>query len=67
MKTAEVRYSEETTSITLPEEFRFLGCKVLIRKEGEAIVFENIQIDDTAFVRPPQGLTPPISTLDDKQ
>jgi virulence-associated protein VagC len=58
--------------VSLPEEFRLATPTVSIRREGDAVIlepvkptswpdhfFEDIRIDDSAFVRPEQGSPPP--------
>ncbi len=77
MKTTDVISIGGRQAVRLPDEFRFADATVSIRKEGEAIIlepvkpstwpvgfFENIRIDDPAFVRPPQGETPPAPAID---
>ena len=77
MKTTEVFSIEGRQAVKLPDEFRFTGTTVSIRKEGEAIVlepvkfktwpngfFRDIRIDDPAFARPAQGETPPAPEID---
>ena len=72
MRTAQIIELDGGQAIRLPREFRFSGKAVSIRKEGQAIIleplkasswpegfFEEIRIDDPAFVRPPQGYIPP--------
>lgn len=72
MSTAEIVETAEGQAVRLPDEFRFAARTVTIRREGEAVIlepikstawpkhfFEAIRIDDPAFVRPPQGSTPP--------
>ncbi len=69
MNVAEIVESNGFQLVKLPEEFHLDGTAVSIRRQGEAIVlepvkpatwperfFERIQIDDPAFVRPPQVL-----------
>lgn len=64
-------------AVPLPEEFRFDTSTVSIRREGAAVIleaiklthwpehfFDDIRIDDPAFVRPNQGVTPPVPLLD---
>ena len=76
MKTAEVVSIEGQQAVKLPDEYRFQGTAVSIRKEGEAVIlepiqaaawparfFEKIPIDDPTFVRPPQGEMPPAPTM----
>ena len=77
MKTAEVVEIGGEQAVRLPEEFRFDASVVSIRREGEAVIlepvkpakwpdgfFEAIRIDDPNFVRPDQGRTPPIPSLE---
>ncbi len=77
MKTAELLHSNGSQVVRLPDEFRFPGDAVSIRKEGEAVIlepiksrtwpdgfFEQIRIDDPAFTRPPQGDMPPAVVID---
>jgi len=72
MKTVEIVETSQGQAVPLPEEFRFATSTVSIRREGDAVIlepfkpaqwplgfFEDIRIDDPAFVRPPQGATPP--------
>jgi antitoxin VapB len=74
--TAEVLQTSQGQTIRLPDEFRFETPRVSIRREGEAVIleplksshwpegfFDAIRVDDPAFVRPPQGLTPPAPSL----
>ncbi len=71
MTTAEIVRSNGTQAVNLPDGFQFEGDRVLIRRDGEAVVleplkpsswppdfFERIRIDDPAFVRPEQGPVP---------
>ena len=68
MKLAQVFEANGAQMVKLPEEFRLPGDSVAVRRQGDAIVleplkpatwppgfFEQIHIDDSAFVRPPQG------------
>ena len=77
MNTAVISRSDGRQTVTLPEEFRFEGETVSIRREGEAVIlepvrpdawpagfFDRIRIDDPAFERPEQGKVPTISPLD---
>jgi antitoxin VapB len=77
MTTAEVIDIRGAQAVKLPDEFRFEGDRVSIRREGKAVIlepvppatwpegfFDRIRIDDPNFVRPDQGLTPPAPTLD---
>jgi len=72
MNTAEIVNVNGKQSVTLPDEFRFECLKGSIRQHGEAVIlepvkpdtwppefFEDIHIDDPAFVRPRQGELPP--------
>ena len=65
-----------TQAIKLPDEYRFDGDRVSIRKQGDAVILEpikpanwpdgffaDIHIDDPAFSRPEQGQTPPAPSL----
>jgi antitoxin VapB len=64
-------------AVRLPKELRLPGKKVSIRKLGDGVLiepiavtewpkgyFEEIQIADTAFTRPEQGLTPASPSLE---
>ena len=77
MKTIEILETGNGQSVPLPEEFRFATATVSIRRQGEAVIlepvkssrwpdhfFEDIRIDDPAFKRPEQGVTPPAPSLD---
>lgn len=77
MKTAEIIDLHGAQVVKLPDEFRFDGPSVSIRKAGEAVIlepmkpaawppgfFDMIKIDDPAFARPDQGVTPPAPNLD---
>ena len=77
MKTAEVVDMGGGQAVRLPEEFRFDTGIVSIRREGEAVIlepvkptdwpagfFEAIRIHDPNFVRPDQGPTPAVPSLD---
>ena len=68
MKVVEIVRADGAQLVKLPEGFQLEGDIVSIRRQGQAIVlepvkpatwppefFELIQIDDPAFVRPPQG------------
>ncbi|WP_254511601.1 antitoxin [Anatilimnocola floriformis] len=72
MKTAELIEVHGLQAIQLPNEFRFNGSSVSIRKAGDAVIleplkpshwppgfFEAIRIEDPAFERPDQGEMPP--------
>jgi antitoxin VapB len=63
-------------AVRLPKEFRFAGTQVSIRRLGDGVLlepvketawpegyFDAIRIKDDAFVRPPQGVAPPIAAL----
>ena len=76
MKTADVIDVHGAQAVKLPDEFRFSGRSVSIRKSGEAVIleplkeaswppnfFQEINIEDQAFARPDQGLTPPAPTM----
>jgi virulence-associated protein VagC len=76
MKTAEVIDVHGTQAVKLPDEFRFSGPVVSIRKAGPAVIleplhvaawpaefFRDIKIDDPKFVRPDQGSIPPSPML----
>jgi virulence-associated protein VagC len=77
MKTAEVMDIQGVQVVKLPDEFRFCGPSVSIRKSGNAVIlepvrpetwppgfFDEITIEDPAFVRPDQGRTPPSPSFD---
>ena len=77
MKTVEIVETDNGQAISLPEEFRFATSTVSIRRQGEAVIlepvkpdnwpdhfFDDIRIDDPAFKRPEQGITPPAPSLD---
>ena len=77
MKFAEVIELDGTQVVKLPDEFRFGGPTVSVRKAGEAVIleplkaatwparfFDEIRINDPAFARPDQGRMPPVPTLD---
>ncbi len=77
MKVAEIVRANGAQLVKLPEGFQLEGDVVSIRHEGQAIVlepvkpatwppafFEQIQIDDPAFARPPQGQVPPTPSPD---
>jgi antitoxin VapB len=76
MEIAEIVETSQGQTIRLPDEFRFATRAVSIRRQGDAIVleplrpanwpedfFEAIRIDDPAFTRPDQGITPPAPDL----
>ena len=72
MQMTELLELEGTQFVKLPEDYRFSGQSVSIRKAGDAVIleplpgndawpegfFEQIRIDDPAFVRPDQGRSP---------
>jgi virulence-associated protein VagC len=71
MQTVELVETDTGQIVPLPAEFRFDTPRVSIRRQGDALVlepvrpsqwpahfFEDIRIEDAAFVRPDQGLTP---------
>jgi antitoxin VapB len=77
MKTIEIVETGNGQSVPLPEEFRFETKTVSIRRQGDAVIlepigpsqwpkdfFDDIRIDDPAFVRPVQGSIPPVPQLD---
>jgi virulence-associated protein VagC len=77
MTTVELVETSSGQAVPLPEEFRFETSTVSIRREGDAVIlepvkpalwpahfFEDIRIDDPAFVRPHQGPTPPAPVFD---
>jgi virulence-associated protein VagC len=77
MKTAELIDIQGVQVVKLPEEFRFHGPAVSIRKAGDSVIleplkpetwppgfFDEIKIEDAAFTRPEQGHMPPAPLLD---
>ena len=77
MKTAEIFHTGQGQAVKLPDEFRFSGNSVAIRRAGDAVIlepikprtwpdgfFENIRIDDPSFLRPDQGQAPSMPALD---
>ena len=79
MSIAEVIETSNGQTIRIPDEFRFATDVVSIRKAGDAVIlepvkpthwpkdfFEQIHIDDVAFVRPEQGALPPAPVLEDR-
>jgi antitoxin VapB len=77
MTVAKIVRADGSQLVKLPKEFYLEGDTVAIRRQGEAIVlepvkpstwppdfFQQIRIDDPAFVRPPQGEVPPAPKLD---
>lgn len=76
VKTVQVISFDGQQAVKLPPEFAVSADALSIRKDGEAIIlepikatqwpegfFEEIRIEDPAFVRPPQGQMPPVSAL----
>ena len=68
MKTVEIIETASGQTVPLPEEFHFKTPTISIRRQGDAVIleplkaapwpvhfFDSIQINDPAFVRPPQG------------
>lgn len=77
MDTTQIISIEGHQAVKLPEEYRFPGATVSIRKEGEAVILEpiraatwpanffaDIRIDDPAFSRPSQAEAPPVPSID---
>ena len=77
MKTIKILETGNGQSVPLPEEFRFATSTVSIRRQGDTVIlepvkpthwpenfFDDIRIDDPAFKRPDQGVTPPAPSLD---
>jgi virulence-associated protein VagC len=77
MKTVDIIETSTGQAVPLPEEFRFGTPTVSIRRQGDAIIlepvkpaqwpahfFDDIRIEDPAFVRPNQGTAPPAPSLD---
>jgi virulence-associated protein VagC len=77
MSTAQVIDVQGSRAVKLPDEYRIEADTVSVRWQGAAIVieavkpatwpegfFEAIRIDDPAFVRPEQGVTPSSPTLE---
>lgn len=75
-QTTELIDTSHGQMVALPDEFRFTGHTVAIRREGEAVIleplkqhdwpagfFDAIRIDDPAFGRPEQGGLPPVPSL----
>ena len=71
MQTVNVVETSDGQVITLPQQFRFETAVVSIRRKGDAVIlepvkldhwpehfFDDIRIDDPAFVRPDQGTMP---------
>jgi virulence-associated protein VagC len=80
MKTVKLLETSIGQTVPLPEEFRFATPTVSIRREGDAVIleptkptswpdhfFEDIRIDDSAFVRPEQGSTPPVPSFEPRR
>jgi antitoxin VapB len=76
VKTAEVVEIGGVQAVRLPEEFRFDGDTVSIRRQGEAVIleavkpdtwpagfFEAIRIEDPRFARPDQGAAPAVPRI----
>jgi virulence-associated protein VagC len=76
MTTTQVINGGDGQLVRVPEEFRLASSEVTIRREGNTLVlepvnireavwpigfFEEVRIDDPAFERPPQGVPPTIS------
>jgi virulence-associated protein VagC len=77
MKTVKLVETSTGQAVPLPEEFRFATPIVSIRRECDAVIleptkpttwpdrfFEDIRIDDPAFLRPEQGSIPPALSFD---
>jgi hypothetical protein len=77
MTLAQIMRKNGTQSVNLPEGFHFDADTVSIRREGDAVIlepvkpthwppgfFESIRINDPAFGRPEQGVTPPSAMQD---
>jgi virulence-associated protein VagC len=76
METATVILEGELQTVRLPKGFHLPTPTVSVRHDGDAIVleplkakswperfFEFIHISDAAFVRPAQGMLPPVKFL----
>jgi virulence-associated protein VagC len=76
MKTTDIISIDGRQAVALPDEYRFAGGTVSIRKEGDALIIEpirsagwptdffaSIRVDDPGFVRPCQGTLPPAPLL----
>ncbi len=76
MTTTQVINGGDGQLVRVPEEFRLASSEVTIRREGNTLVlepvniraddwpvgfFEEVRIDDPAFDRPPQGAPPTFS------
>lgn len=70
--TTKIFLNGRSQAVRIPKELRFEGKEVTIRRLGDGVLlepvkdtawprgyFENIRIDDVAFVRPDQGELPP--------
>jgi virulence-associated protein VagC len=77
MQTVEIVETSMGQTVRLPAEFHFETPTVSIRRQGDAVIlepvrpsqwpehfFEDIRIDDPAFVRPEQGTTPQAALFD---
>jgi virulence-associated protein VagC len=77
MNVAEIVQSDGFQLVKLPADIHLEGDTVAVRRQGDAIIlepvkmatwpegfFEQIQIDDPAFARPPQGQAPPAPQID---
>ena len=77
MKTTEIISIGGKQAVTLPDDYRFAGDTVSIRKEGDAVIlepvraenwpqgfFESIRISDSAFARPCQPELPMAPSID---
>jgi virulence-associated protein VagC len=76
MQTVKIVQTRTGQAVPLPAEFEFATPTVSIRRQGDAVIlepvkpaewpdhfFESIRIDDSGFVRPDQGSTPPAPVL----
>jgi len=76
MKTAKIACCGSVQAVRLPKGIRFQDEKVLVRKDGDAVIlepskrrswpkgfFRRIRIDDPGFCRPDQGDMPETSSL----
>jgi virulence-associated protein VagC len=74
--TTHVFQNGDLQAVELPRGYEFAASEISIRREGDAIIlepvkpdawptgfFEAIRIDDPAFARPDQGVTPPIPVI----
>jgi tRNA(fMet)-specific endonuclease VapC len=77
MTTTTLFLNGRSQAVRLPKELRLPGREVTIRRLGDGVYiepitatkwpegyFESILIEDEAFVRPEQGVTPPSPSLD---